>query len=208
MTPDTHIYIQESTLNLTFIERIDSDVLKSNELKLVQKQKAMGPSASLEWIVPSAIGVYLLKPYFESFLKEMGKDHYGVLKNWINSNRKNHGLFKTKSIASTVSNAKIDKEFEVNNFFCVYFQLPNGAFAKIFMPQSEEEEVNENAILELLNDLAKIYEKGDSMYSAMINEFNPKSYDEIFFIFDTETKKWNVESLDSMIKKKQNSIKN
>jgi hypothetical protein len=36
--------------------------------------------ASIEDILPTAIFVYLAKPYFEAFLSEMGRDHYSLLK--------------------------------------------------------------------------------------------------------------------------------
>ena len=35
--------------------------------------------AGVEWLLPTAVVAYLVKPYFESLLKEMGKDHYHLL---------------------------------------------------------------------------------------------------------------------------------
>ncbi len=37
--------------------------------------------AAAEWIIPGIIAIYILKPYFESFLAEAGKDHYKLLRN-------------------------------------------------------------------------------------------------------------------------------
>ena len=42
-----------------------------------------GIFAGLELYLPTAILVYLTKPYFEAFLSELGKDHYRVLKGAI-----------------------------------------------------------------------------------------------------------------------------
>lgn len=36
--------------------------------------------AGIEWLMQTAIVAYVAKPYFECFLKEMGKDHYNLLK--------------------------------------------------------------------------------------------------------------------------------
>jgi hypothetical protein len=36
--------------------------------------------ATMEWAIPTMIIAYIAKPYFESFLKEAGKDHYQLLK--------------------------------------------------------------------------------------------------------------------------------
>lgn len=53
---------------------------------LVTRCKPMpnrGPYASIEWLVPTAIIVYVAKPYFEAFLEEAGKDHYHFFKNRV-----------------------------------------------------------------------------------------------------------------------------
>jgi len=44
------------------------------------RMEAPGPQNSLEWFIPTAIVLFIAKPYLESFLGEMGKDHYGLLK--------------------------------------------------------------------------------------------------------------------------------
>lgn len=36
--------------------------------------------ASIEQLIPTAIILYIGKSYFDSFLKEMGKEHYHLLK--------------------------------------------------------------------------------------------------------------------------------
>jgi len=39
--------------------------------------------AGLEWLLPTAVFVFIARSYFDSFLKEMGKDHYQFLKRGI-----------------------------------------------------------------------------------------------------------------------------
>lgn len=39
-----------------------------------------GPYAGVEWLIPTVVVVFIGKAYFESFLKEAGKDHYHLLK--------------------------------------------------------------------------------------------------------------------------------
>lgn len=46
----------------------------------VESREEGGPYAGLEWLIPTAVIVYLGKSYFDGFLKEMGKDHYNLLK--------------------------------------------------------------------------------------------------------------------------------
>ena len=60
----------------TFIDAISNNRLL---LKTIPVEKR-GPFAGMEWLVPTAILVYVGKSYFDGFLKEMGKDHYQLLK--------------------------------------------------------------------------------------------------------------------------------
>ena len=52
-----------------------------NSLDLEVKSIPVTPYAmALEWLVPTVIVTYISKSYFDAFLKEMGKDHYHLLK--------------------------------------------------------------------------------------------------------------------------------
>ena len=46
----------------------------------VESTQDPGPYAGIEWLLPTAIFVFLGKSYFDGFLKEAGKDHYHSLK--------------------------------------------------------------------------------------------------------------------------------
>jgi hypothetical protein len=59
------------------------DDLKASDFFVLEKEFDNVVYNSLDWIIPSAFGIYILKPYFEAFLKEAGKDHYQVLKKAI-----------------------------------------------------------------------------------------------------------------------------
>lgn len=51
----------------------------------IEERDEDGPYAGLEWLIPTAVIVFIGKAYFETFLKEMGKDHYAMLKAGLNS---------------------------------------------------------------------------------------------------------------------------
>jgi len=58
------------------IKEIHADKL---DLKILKKDNTN--FMAFEWIIPTMFIVYILKPYFNSFLSEAGKDHYNILKN-------------------------------------------------------------------------------------------------------------------------------
>lgn len=70
------------TFPLESFERFRSDV-EIPRLKLLLEPRPQEVFAGIEWLLPTAVVVYIAKSYFESFLKEMGKDHYVLFKSAI-----------------------------------------------------------------------------------------------------------------------------
>ncbi len=65
-------------------------IVSADKLNLkVESCEEGGPYAGLEWLIPTAVIVYLGKSYFDGFLKEMGKDHYNLLKAGLKTLREN-----------------------------------------------------------------------------------------------------------------------
>ena len=78
-------------IGLRYIESLESDSFAEfgRELAIdgldvrVESTPDPEPYAGIEWLLPTAIFVFLGKSYFDGFLKEAGKDHYQVLKKAI-----------------------------------------------------------------------------------------------------------------------------
>lgn len=62
-----------------FAEFRETVAAEGLELRIDSREHG-GAFAALEWLLPTAVIAYISKPYFDGFLKEMGKDHYGLLK--------------------------------------------------------------------------------------------------------------------------------
>jgi len=67
--------ISEETFS-DFVRAISAERLKLD----IESRDGGGIYAGLEWLIPTAVVVYIGKSYFDGFLKEMGKDHYALLK--------------------------------------------------------------------------------------------------------------------------------
>ena len=57
--------------------------IASPGLDIKSEVRESEPQAGLEWLVPTAVIIFIGKAYFDSFLKEMCKDHYHFLKRGI-----------------------------------------------------------------------------------------------------------------------------
>lgn len=81
MTTSPHIAIVHVD---SIPEEIFSEFMRTistERLKLdIESREGGGIYAGLEWLIPAAVVVYIGKSYFDGFLKEMGKDHYSLLK--------------------------------------------------------------------------------------------------------------------------------
>lgn len=59
-----------------FVQTISTEHLKLD----IESREDEKIYAGLEWLIPTAVIIYIGKSYFDGFLKEMGKDHYNLLK--------------------------------------------------------------------------------------------------------------------------------
>lgn len=77
-------------IGLSYLQGVPNDTFKdfffsvsSPNLRLHIEERERTIYAGLEWLLPTAVFVFIGRSYFESFLKEMGKDHYQLLKGGI-----------------------------------------------------------------------------------------------------------------------------
>ena len=70
-----HILLRSITDDFT--EKIDAPGIEIQ----CESRPQLGPMMCIEWYIPTALIIFIGKAYFDSFLKEMGKDHYGAFKN-------------------------------------------------------------------------------------------------------------------------------
>lgn len=99
-----------------------------------------GPQMGIEWLAFPAIALFVLKPYFESFMKEAGKDHYLVLKEalqalWGRLFSKDRDF---RVAAVTVSG---EKKLKYSMLFAIYTTVDDGHLLKLLIREdcSEEE---------------------------------------------------------------------
>lgn len=145
-----------------------------------------GPMAGIEWLLPTATIILLTKPFFDGFMKEMGKDSYSLTKKGL------HKLWKyffakdvKKRILITSSNAPNKVKNKYSFDFSILFETNDEKRIKLLIPNGitlEDYEKTINAFI----DFIKIYEnhKIDSQYifsKTILVTYN-KELDEIEFI--------------------------
>ncbi len=75
-------------------------------------QRESGAMAGIEWALPTAIVAYLLKPFFEAFLQEAGKDAYLKTKEGIKKLVKKNLPVETIRISANSSPHKLSERYD------------------------------------------------------------------------------------------------
>ncbi len=124
--------------------------------------------AGVEWLLPTALVVYIGKSYFDGFLKEMGKDHYVLLKK---------GLIKLKSklrdfslIKLTGSAGKISKESTYTFTFSIYAEADNNQRFKLLI-QNNITDIDYEEIIEAFLNFLAAYNNG-TIAQAVLNKLS------------------------------------
>lgn len=115
------------------------------------------PYAGIEWLMPTAVLAYVAKPYFESFLKEMGKDHYNFLKKGLNKLYERCVGPRAPNMQIIATEGKSIKDRPYSLFFSVVAEAPDGMRLKLLIPRPLEQTEYEVAISKFLDLVQSIY---------------------------------------------------
>lgn len=176
---------------------IPDDVLNSEieqfraeNLYIQHRKIEHGPFAALEWAVPTIFAAYILKPYFEAFLSEAGKDHYQILKNGLKKWIEKGKLIDAKLIAASDSPNKLSKNYNQSIVISISVQTKDNRQIKLLFDNELEKSDWDDAINQLLDLLEENFAifPHDKL-SKVIKEINPKPTKTIYGKINPKTKK-------------------
>ena len=163
-----------------------------------------GPSMAMEWLLPTAAFVYLAKPYFESFLKEAGKDHYTLLKAGLTRLGSRLLDKKTPQVTMFHSDGKAKPSQEFSLTYSVLAELEGGVSAKLLIKTESSAEILEQATKAFL-DFVRSYHNGVIDLSSVEAFESPEPVGRILlFALNEETGKLKVvDPIPMHVRKKQ-----
>jgi len=174
----------------TFIdETVEGLKIKGLNIEIFKKPKPEA-MAAIEWVIPTAIAAYILKPYFEGFLKEAGKDHYYKLKSWLKNFANKGRSIKVHTIYSDQTPNKKPNSNKQSQSVSVILQTKNDKTIKLLFDNDLIKEDWEDAIEKLLDFVIDNYEHyPKDALSKEMEPFNLKPNQQIYAIIDKDTKK-------------------
>lgn len=162
---------------------------KINKLNFEIKRIENEPYCSFEWIVPTAFGVWLFKPYFNSFLSEVGKDHYQLLKKGLKKLAEKGKQFTAKLITASQSTKKLSNNYNQSLIFSIDIQTKNNRRIKVLFDNDLEKEDWDNAIDEILDFVIDNYEQyPNDKLNKLISKINDDERRTIYTKINANTK--------------------
>ncbi len=130
--PHIGISYEKNIPEYIFSEFLDA---VSNEKLLIQvKSREQGGSyAGIEWLLPTVVIAYISKSYFDAFLKEMGKDHYLLLKKGLASLRERLVGEKAPKVTIISTPGKTNKDNKYSFVFSIIAEAEQGQRFKLLI---------------------------------------------------------------------------
>jgi hypothetical protein len=142
----------------------------------VESRPEFGPVAGIEWLLPTAVFVYLGKSYFDGFLKEMGKDHYALLKTGLKSLYSALLGAASPKVQVIGTAGKVSKNRRYSLLYSVIAEADAGLKFKLLLPQSCTEAEYEATLVAFLGFLDHFYGNTlDEETIARISSVKPMS---------------------------------
>lgn len=176
MDNDFHIALayQDPIINPDIVAGFDKDISSPGLKVQVESVPAMNFRAALVWLIPTAIVVYIAKPYFESFLREMGKDHYSVTKKALLNLHARIASRLGDRLRIFASKGKIDPDIhKYSPFFSIEAQSPFGYRVKLLIQtemQPEHFNLSVEAFLRLMAEIHGLEERSTHTDSMLSNK--------------------------------------
>jgi hypothetical protein len=189
--PVSHLVVLHvDTIPAEFIADFTNTV-RSDRLELLVQSRHSGMAfAAIEWLMPTAIVVYLAKPYFESFLKEMGKDHYVLVKDGLKKIYARVAGSKAPEVTLLASTAgKVNNEQPYSSLFSVVIEGPDKHRFKLLIPRPITESEYELTIGAFLEFAERIHSGNpDDRFAAALNAI-PHVQSTVLVVYDVVDKR-------------------
>jgi hypothetical protein len=193
-TPDIYIEISDF-FSEEYIASVGED-LRADKLELVvQTRRIQQYFTGAEWMVASSLSTYILKSYFESFLKEGGMDHYCFLKDWLRMNIETLKPIATKTIGTLGFQNKNNIQKTQSKVFSLHSIILDGVNLKFLFDNNLSIEHWQAASITALHLLEDYFlNQPNNELANMLSDVKPHA-NMLFAVINPTTMTWQLKSL-------------
>ncbi|MGY0194682.1 hypothetical protein ACWA7J_06350 [Leptothrix sp. BB-4] len=131
----------------------------ANAEVVLDVRESSGPQAGIEWLLPTAVFLFIGKSYFDGMLKELGKEHYHLLK------AKTRALYArligpntpAVTVVGTVGKLASDRKYSL--LFSLLAEADDGLRFKLLIQESATE-AEYSATVEAFVDFLDAFHRG------------------------------------------------
>ncbi|HEX8612667.1 MAG TPA: hypothetical protein VF800_15380 [Telluria sp.] len=140
-----------------FAHELSSDSINVH----LEERPASGPLLGIMWTMMTLGVVFIGSNYFGGIFKELGKDHYEMLKKALAKlTEKTMNMPKIEPVLVGTS-GKIGADDPISMAFPVWVELPNKKYVKLLVPKKTSEVDYPTITNAFLDFVMACYEKGD-----------------------------------------------
>jgi hypothetical protein len=171
------------TLDKYAYEEVNEFIKENQQIQIEVIERPSGFCNALEWLMPSAIVVYLTKPFFDAFFTEAGKDAYALFKSSL---KKFVRKIKLKNEFGYYVTTNKQKEMRKLDF---YYKVGD-VHLKFLLCNSLDDDVQVAAVERLVEVIKPKYEKNLLTRIEEFQKQNRYSRHEIFLEYQPEREQW------------------
>lgn len=185
--PDIGVFYEEG-ISSDLFEGFKTDLNAEGLNLVVESREPTGPMACPEWYIFPAVAVFVASAYFNGFLREMGKDHYDLLKDKISN--LSTKVMKTPRIEPTLfgTEGKLSLNNPYSQALSILAEAENGYTFKLLIPKANSS-ADYNLITHRFMDFLSDYYLGlQSLKSIGCSFENGKPPSNMIFVHYNEEK--------------------
>ncbi len=150
------VVVRMDTIPALAIQPLLDELDKANSPATLIEEPEPGPYACAEWYVPTAVVLFIAKPYFETILKKAAEDHYPHIKRAVGSIWKNFFgeaplVPRRTTLSSSSSPLKTNLDSEFSLTFSIFAQGGDRDRFKLLLPNAWSKHELERATEIFLN---------------------------------------------------------
>jgi hypothetical protein len=134
--------------------------------------------------------LYISKTYLDGFLKEAGKDHYQLFKEYLPKFAHRILRIKGQTFVSSQSPDKLREDNPVSNSFAIQLKTLDGRPLKFMFIRDREEDYYRSYMDEIYNVLSDHARQYPNDYISTQADRLPRRSREIYMLFDESIKRW------------------
>jgi hypothetical protein len=197
-----HIGLEYPDVYPTELITQEVDLISNLGYKIdLRKTEPMGMMASLDWAIGTGFVIYLLKPYFEAFLQEAGKDHYTIIKKKLSDYVIHKRRIKTTVVTASTSPDKINKNYEQSRTISIKAILGKSVSITVLINEEIGELQLSEALSSAFDELLRLQTEVNKLEAEQPDRHQKDKVLQMYMLLHPENKSWELLTFSQMIER-------